>query len=261
MKRARFVVPVILLLLIFPGSIKAQKESPFIWSFAPQVGTDIGAPVPYPFSSMGGDYNPYPKILPSIGARTTFKFRAGWTFAAELTYKTVAMTADARVENQRMKGEAGSTDQYFTGTASIESSYTQLEVPLYLKYMIGRNRSHRVLLGGYYSYILDATFISEAKKGFIGAAPDNPDDVVNPDNPRIMDFSETLSNWDAGIILGYEIGINSRLNLGIRAMVGMKDIFKNDPPFDFKMIPVRGSVLISYDLFEIKAGKGRRLVR
>ncbi len=259
MKRARFVVPVILLFLVLPGRIIAQKESPFIWSFAPQVGTDIGAPVPFPLSSMGGDYNPYPKILPSIGARSTFKFREGWTFAAELTYKTVAMTANARVENQRMKGEAGSPDQYFTGTANIESSYTQLEIPLYVKYMIGRDRVHRVLLGGYYSYILDAAFVSTAQKGFVGAAPNNADDVVNPYNPRIMDFSRALSNWDAGIIIGYEIGISSRLNLGIRAMVGMKDIFQNDSPFDFKMIPVRGTVLISYDLFEIKAGKSRRL--
>ena len=177
MKRARFLVPVILLFLILPGRIIAQKESPFIWSF-------------------------------------------------ELTYKTVAMTANARVENQRMKGEAGSPDQYFTGTANIESSYTQLEIPLYVKYMIGRDRVHRVLLGGYYSYILDAAFVSTAQKGFVGAAPNNADDVVNPYNPRIMDFSRALSNWDAGIIIGYEIGISSRLNLGILSKTTLHLILK-----------------------------------
>lgn len=260
MRRAHLVLVAILFFLILPYNLMAQKESPFIWSFAAQVGTDIGAPTPFPLNTIGGDYNPYPKVLPSLGARSAFRFRDGWSFAAEVTYKTIAMTADARVENQRMKGDASNADQYFTGTAFMESSVTQLEIPLYAKYMVGKSRKHRVCIGGYYSYILDASFISEARKGFVGAAPDSPDDVITPANPRTMDFSGSLSNWDAGILLGYEIGINSQLNLGIRVMAGVKDIFIIDSPFDYKMIPLRGTFVISYDLFEVRAGHGKRLV-
>ncbi|EKD31907.1 MAG: hypothetical protein ACD_77C00219G0004 [uncultured bacterium] len=260
MRRGHIAFAAILFFLILPNNLVAQKESPFIWSFAAQVGTDVGAPTPIPISLIGGDYNPYPKILPSLGARSTFRFREGWTFAAEVNYKTVAMIADARVENQRMKGDSNNGDQYFTGTAYMESSATQLEVPLYAKYMIGKNRKHRVCVGGYYSYILDASFISEARKGFVGAAPDSPDDVITPATSRTMDFSASLSNWDAGILIGYEIGINSQLNLGLRVMAGVKDIFKTDSPFDYKMIPLRGTFVISFDLFEVRAGQGKRLV-
>ncbi|PKP43236.1 MAG: PorT family protein [Bacteroidetes bacterium HGW-Bacteroidetes-10] len=244
------VILFILAAAFLSNTLFAQQEPVVRWSFAPQVGTDIGVTLPYPISKIEGSFNPYPDILPSLGARTTFRFRDGWTFAAEVTYKTVAMTADARVENQKMRGGADGSDQYFTGTAFMESSFTQLEVPLYLKYMFGKSRSHRVLIGGYYSYILDAKFVSEARKGFIGAAPDNADDLITPDNPRRMDFSGDLSGWDIGVLVGYELGINSKLNMGIRVMTGVKDIFRNESPFENSMIHLRGTLVVSYNIFE-----------
>lgn len=236
--------------LLLSSNLSAQQEPVVRWSFAPQVGTDIGVTLPYPISKIEGSFNPYPDILPSLGARTTFRFREGWTFAAEVTYKTVAMTADARVTNQRMRGGEGGTDQYFTGTAFMESSFTQLEVPLYLKYMFGKSRIHRVIIGGYYSYMLDAKFVSEARKGFIGAAPDNADDLITPDNPRRMDFSQDLSGWDIGVVIGYELGINSKLNMGVRVMTGVKDIFRGESPFESSMIHLRGTLVVSYNIFE-----------
>ena len=226
-----------------------EREPNLRWSFSPQVGTDIGVTLPYPMSAINGIFNPYPDILPSLGARTSFRFKQGWILGAEVTYKTVSMTANARVENQMMLSN-DNTPQYFSGTAFLSSSFSQLEVPLYVKYMIGKKGTHRVLLGGYWSYILDGMFTTEARKGYIGSEPDSADNIIDPSNPILMDFSSSLGNWDAGIVVGYELGINEKLNMGIRIMTGLRDIFGGSTPFEYKMIHLRGTIVVSYNIFE-----------
>ena len=54
------------------GDSRITKEPSLRWSFSPQVGTDIGVTLPYPMSAINGVFNPYPDILPSLGARTSF---------------------------------------------------------------------------------------------------------------------------------------------------------------------------------------------
>lgn len=250
MKRA-VVIPLLFVanIIIATNNLSAQNSEPALrWSFSPQVGTDLGVTLPYPMKAINGVFNPYPEILPSLGARTTFRFKRGWVFAAELTYKTVAMTANARVENQMMLSN-NETPQYFSGTAFLNSRFSQLEIPLYAKYLIGKRGIHRVLIGGYWSYILDGLFTTEARKGYIGSQPDSADDIIDPSNPILMDFSSSLGSWDAGVLVGYELGINERLNMGLRIMTGMRDIFGGRTPFEYKMIHLRGTIVVSYNIF------------
>ena len=63
-----------------------------------QLGTDIGGAIPFPFSNVPDVFNPYPKLSPSIGAKLTFPVTKKWTLGAEVTYKKVAIDADARIE-------------------------------------------------------------------------------------------------------------------------------------------------------------------
>ena len=66
-----------------------------------QLGTDIGGAIPFPFSNVPDVFNPYPKLSPSIGAKLTFPVTRKWTLGAEVTYKKVAIDADARIANHR----------------------------------------------------------------------------------------------------------------------------------------------------------------
>lgn len=250
MKRAT----ILLSLIMFVSSLFAQeKKEPLLrWSISPQLGADMGVTLPFPMSALNGVFNPYPEILPSLGARTTFRFQQGWVLGAEVIYKTVAMTANARVENQMMSSGDNNGKQYFSGTAFLNSRFTQIEVPLYLKYMIGTKRANRVLLGGYWSYILEGTYTTEARKGYIGSEPDRADDLVDPAHPILIDFSKSLGDWDAGFVVGYEYGISERLNLGLRIMAGMRDVFGRNTPFEYKMIHLKGSIIVSYHIFETR---------
>ena len=222
------------------------------FNISPQLGTDLGGAVPIPFGAGEMKINAYPRLSPSIGIALSYTYQYRWNIGLELTYKRIGMDADIRVTNQKFKGEG--VIQYFTGTAEMNMSFTLLEAPLYAKYMFGKSRQHSVILGGYFAYNLRTSFQSVAKKGFNGPLPDVVESVIT--DPMVMDFSATLDTWDAGLLFGYQTRILNRVHFGIRALVGFKDIFLPDTDFfDYKMYPMRGSLVLNYDLLRI--GKER----
>jgi len=226
------------------------------FNISPQLGTDIGGAVPVPFDAGGMQINAYPRITPSIGIALSYTYLYRWNVVAELTYKRIAMDADVRVTNQKFKGEG--MVQYFTGTAEMNMSFTLLEVPLYVKYMFGNNRQHGIMLGGYFAYNLRPSFQTVAQKGFNGPEPDVVESVIT--EPMIMDFTSTLDKWDAGVLLGYQTRILNRVHFGLRALVALKDIFLPDSDFfDYKMYPMRGAIVLNYDL--LRFGRERNYPR
>ena len=215
-------------------------------NISPQLGTDIGGAVPIPFDAGGMQINAFPRITPSIGIALSYTYLYRWNVGVELTYKRIAMDADVRVTNQKFKGEG--MVQYFTGTAEMKMSFTLLEVPLYVKYMFGGNRQHGMMLGGYFAYNLRPSFMTIAQKGFNGPQPNVVESVIT--EPMRMDFSATLDKWDAGILLGYQTRILNRVHFGLRALAALKEIFLPDSDFfDYKMYPMRGAIVLNYDLF------------
>ena len=215
-------------------------------SLGVQIGADIGGAVPYPLRYLPDAINAYPQVNVSLGAKCGFPLYGRFSLGLECTYKRVAMDADARVENQKF--DDGEILQYFSGTAKMYMSFTMIETPLYLKYRF--NRSHKALLGGYYTYILSPEFETIAQQGYIGDEPDLVGSPVTPDAPQHMNFSSSLGRWDAGILVGYELQIFSRLQAGLRFLVGCKDIFKRgNRYFDYKMLHMRGAIVISYNIF------------
>ncbi|GHT53199.1 hypothetical protein AGMMS49982_15610 [Bacteroidia bacterium] len=243
---------IVILMLCFGGNLWAQEDTVSAASrvervdIAVQLGTDIGGCVPFPLKYIPETFNMYPKLNLSLGGKFTFPIRDKWSVGAEVTYKTISVSADARVKNQRFQDKE--MLQYFTGSAEMAMEFTMLEIPIYAKYTL--TDKHKVLLGAYGTRVFKNKFVTTAKKGFIGA---DKDMVSAPlDGDLEMDFSNSLGSWDAGLVLGYERRLFSRLDVGLRFMCGFKDIFKPENQyFDYSMIHLRGVVAVSYSLLKI----------
>ncbi|MDR1273711.1 MAG: PorT family protein [Odoribacteraceae bacterium] len=238
--------------LASPGNEKAaaEKIAPLI-SVGIQLGTDIGGAVPVPFKYLPKTYNPYPHLNLSLGGRVSALLDPSWSVGAEVTYKTLNLNADARVKNQKFQDKENI--QYFTGSANMQQRFTIVEFPVYAKYHF-RGKNDRVLLGLYNAWTLDGLFRVEPLKGFIGSEADRFDAKMDAKMDE-MRFDESLGTWDIGLLCGYERQIFPRLDMGIRFSCGFKDIFKHgNKYFDYSMIHMRGSVVLSYDLarFSVK---------
>ncbi|MDR0659725.1 MAG: PorT family protein [Prevotellaceae bacterium] len=257
MQIKNILVITILIFFIGTAQVKAQEENNsenYRLSMGVAVGTDIGGAVPFPFSHIPTPFNPYPQLKVGFGGIFTLPITKRWAIGADITYKSVGMKADARVENQKFNMDG--TDVYFTGSAKMDMSFTFLEVPLYAKYSFKKGYD-RIIAGFYYSYTFTSSFQTTPKKGFIGYEPNKVE--IEDVSDVIMDFDEILDNWDVGFLVGYERGIFERLNLGLRFSMGFKDILiPSSNYFDYKMIPIRGSISINYNLIKTKPLFGKK---
>lgn len=238
-------------------------------TFGVQIGTDVGGALPTKLEFIPKVFRPYPKMYMSIGARTSISLAPGWDLGLEANYKTVEMSADALVENQlafapNVNIETGLVQgylkQYFSGQATMNMSFTMLEIPLYAKYVFP-NGKDKIMFGGYGAWVMRATFVTDPQIGYIGFEPDKVEPGMvfpPPSEDTRMDFSRFTSKWDAGITFGYERELYQRINIGLRVYAGFKDIFQrdifpNDDSVDkileYNMTHMRGSLTISYDLF------------
>lgn len=232
----------------------ADKKVEYRFALGVQLGTDIGGAIPFPFSNVPNPFNPYPRLSPSLGAKFTFPVDRHWTIGAELTYKKVAIDADARIKNQRFNDADRGVVARFTGSAEMGMDFTMLEIPLYFKYTF-RNQKDRLLVGGYAAWIIKGKFDITVNKGYM---MDDNGVYTGPieDDPLEINFNDILDTWDAGIILGYERKLFNRVEIGLRVSCGFKDIFKpQNQYFDYRMLQMRGSLVLSYNLFNIKPPK------
>lgn len=253
------IIYILLFLVLGAFSAKGQekatdtKDVDYRFALGVQLGTDIGGAVPFPLKYVPETFNPYPKLNLSLGAKLSFPITTRWALGTEVTYKTVTLNADARVENQRYQDKEHI--QYFSGTTEMHMDFTILEIPVYTKYTL-RNGKDRLLLGPYFAWILKSSFEIDPQKGYIGTTGPDKVDSVMPDDMDNMDFDSSLDSWDMGILLGYERKLSTRFELGLRVSCGFKDIFKRDNQyFDYNMLHMRGSVVVSYNLFDIKPPK------
>ena len=221
----------------------ASQQVDYRFALGVQLGTDVGGAIPVPFKYIPETFNPYPKLDLSLGAKLTFPLTSRWDIGAEVTYKTITMNADARVENQKFQD--GDLMEYYSGTAEMRMDFTMLEVPVYTKYSL-RNLT-------YFAWTMKSSFVIIAEKGYIGmTGPDQVDSPVNNDLDD-MDFSPYMDSWDLGLLFGYERKLSRRFELGLRVSMGFKDVFKKDNQyFDYKMLHMRGTVVVSYNLFDIR---------
>lgn len=246
------------------GRDSLNKEVEYRFALGIQVGTDIGGAIPFPMSYMPETFNPSPRLSPSLGAKLTFPIVSNWTLGAEFTYKKITMDADARVQDQRFKKQAenpGDMDiiASFTGTAEMNMDFSMMEVPVYVKYTF-KSGKDRILFGPYVAWMVNSKFKILAQKGYMLDQFGNYDTALtgDPADDFPIEFSSSLDTWDMGIIAGYERLLFPRVELGLRVSSGFKDIFQKDEQYlDYKMKHLRGTVVISYNLFNIKPPKIR----
>lgn len=235
-------------------TVSKNETVEYRFALGVQLGTDIGGAIPFPFSNVPSPFNPYPQLYPSLGAKLTFPITKHWSLGAEITYKKVAIDADARIENQRFNDEKNDVIARFTGSAEMGMDFTMLEIPLYAKYTF-RNQKDRLLFGGYFAYVMKGKFNIRVNEGYMMTDEGVYNGAIE-DDPLDINFGNILDNWDAGLVLGYERKLFSRIEIGLRVSCGMKDIFKPDNQyFDYKMLHMRGTLEISYNLFNIKPPK------
>lgn len=248
----------LLLFCSFPGFAQQdtinKKDVEYRFALGVQLGTDIGGAIPFPFSNVPKPFNPYPRLAPSIGAKLTFPVNRHWTLGTEFTYKKIAIDADARIKNQKFNDRENGVVASFTGSAEMGMDFTMMEVPVYFKYTF-KNQKDRILVGAYASWIINSEFDIKVNKGYMMDEHGNYSGAIDKE-PLEINFNDILDKWDAGMVVGYERRLFSRIDLGLRFSCGFKDIFKSDNQyFDYSMLHMRGTLVVSYDLIHIKPSR------
>lgn len=234
-----------------------------VLQIGPLIGTDVGGGVP--FGNIPKDFRPYPKLNISLGLWFNYIINKHWQVGITATYKTVALAADARMRNEyfaaavpALTGNNEVVRVYYTGKARQSMSFTMLEFPLLAKYGFGSKGQYRVVFGGYGAWIMDRSFLVTAKTGYQGFSP-NEIGVIIPKEGLALDFSNTLRNWEAGLVLGYEQAITSRLSVDFTVYGGLNDIVKQGERFlTYGMFPMRLGVHASYSLFEFAPAEDKK---
>lgn len=233
----------------------SMQDKAYEWAVSGQLGLQGGGAIPIPMSALSGDdgaVNAEIKVYPRLAARVGRRLSDKWMVCAGLDYASSGIAAKARVKNQRIKETDRSsgelTVKYFTGVSLVEMAFAYAEFPVYAEYSISPR--NKLLMGLYGGYKVSGKFEVTVMKGFTSDKPDDVHAEVQPSDNIRSNFSGDLRSWDFGVLLGYEFAVFSRLNAGLHLNFSPFDIFKAGVDyFDYTMHPLRGSIMLSYDLF------------
>jgi len=235
----------VFIILIFSLQLQAQERK---LNFYPNIAVDLGGAIPFPLSDIPDGAGGTPEPYPSLGIGAIYNHNDQWQFAVELNYHLIAFSATADVVSQPFK--EGSTITYYTGYTETDVELRMVEFPFIAYYKLKKGR--KIILGSYYSRILEARFETKGINGVY--SPDKSvTDNANLPGPEITipyDFNNDLDNHDYGILIGYSYDLSERLNLWGRLNVGFKSIFKKGfDNIDYEMYQVRINLGVSYTLF------------
>lgn len=235
-------------LIIFSISVSYGQERKL--AIYPAIGADLGGAIPFPLSDIpdGAGGTPEPYVFLGLGAE--YPIVKNWKIAAEVNYRVISFTADARVISQPYYPGDGST-MYFSGDTYTDVELRLIEFPAIGIYQLRDSRA--ILFGIYYSVILEGSFNTDAKNGVINADKSITDNAILPQNPGAnvnYAFSDDLDNYDYGVLIGYRYKLGDKMNLFGKIQVGFKSIFKPDfNNIDYEMYNVRLNIGASYRIF------------
>lgn len=235
---------------------KEKKEKPEVWYgkwpiLGVRVGTDIGGALPFPFSNIPSEFAPKIKPKLTLGGELIVPVSKRFTITAEVNYKTVAIDAEAFVEEQFFQTEDLNNNEpvFFTGMADMNMRFSMIEIPLYAEYAFSGGRN-RVLLGGYYSMNKEQGFDVVAKKGYMQVTKGD-EDLMSLNTNFTMSFTDDLDSWDAGVLFGFERRIIENLSVNGKVHIGLKSIFTNGfEKLEYKMYQMRLAVGLTYELVD-----------
>jgi len=238
--KCTFIGIAIVLFNSFNSSSQDRKLSIY-----PAIGIDLGGAVPFPFSDIPDGAGGTPEPYPFLGLGAEYPIHGNWKIAAEVNYRIISFTADAKVISQPYYPGDGST-LYFSGDTYTDVELRMVEFPILAIYKLRDSRA--VLFGVYYSIILEGTFITEARDGVINSNKEITDNAILPGNANTdYKFSKYLDNYDYGVLLGYRYKLTEKMNVYGRIQVGFKSIFKPDfDNIDYEMYQVRLNIGTSY---------------
>jgi len=254
---------IILIIALLAPSIlgmaaELNRERTFLQRFSAGVhtGIDFGGAMPLSISdALGSDdrVNVTPLVRPAIGLSLTKHLKNRWSLSLESTYKFVGLDIVTRVQEQIFVDREEDVWVAFRGTAHMEMAFPMFEFALYGRYAF-ENFGGRVILGAFYSRNHNPRFIAEPRKGMLFGVVDgrpnfnDPGGIISPEDPFTQDFSDAMSRWDLGILVGYEQRIFfPQLFISGRLAMGFNDIFHPDSRYlAFKMQHVRASLVLSY---------------
>lgn len=234
------------LILFFTVKSYGQEHK---WMVFPSLGIDMGGAIPMPLSNIPDGTKGTPKLTPNIGLGGQYVLADKWSLSLEVNYHTLSFTANADVISQAYWSDDRSYVQYFSGETHTDVELRFVEFPLTALYHSGEYWS--LVFGAYYSRILEGTFHTQGKNGVSSIFKEITDNPNLPGPLDVeMDYSEELADYDAGILVGYQYKISSRLLFWGRMHFGLKSIFV--PEFDnlgYDMYQLRLSTGLSYALF------------
>lgn len=254
--KSKYILIGLAILLIGTAETAAQKSNNNTYpkfNIGVHTGLDIGAAAPYPPSSLGSEskISAVPYLTPALGFSANLIINDQWSLSMESTYKKFGIDAKAWVTDQRFI-DIDDPERIisFRGTAKVQMKFSLLEIPVYAGYSFNKGKN-RLVLGPYFAYVFSGEFDASPQKGML-VNVNNPDDFapVSPEEPFTQNFSDNLSNWDIGMLIGYEWRVIEKMYLGARLSVGFKDVFKPDAKYlTYDMIHMRGTLTLSYRIF------------
>lgn len=187
-------------------------------AFALQAGGNVAVPVPFG--------SPEVRVQPVGGLKMTFPFNRKWFIGAEVNYQSLRLKSSYSRETD--------PGQEAPEKLRIDARLRQVEVPLYVKYMLNCNRAS-VLLGVFGTYSFQADLL--------GAEAEDVD--LSPEKTEIDPV------WNAGVTLGYEHQIVKHLNIMCRVGMGVQELMKPEYLGGKKLLPLHAALTLSFDILRI----------
>lgn len=214
----RIVVFGLLLMLCYQSIGQLVRRVDYDAAFALQAGGELGMLAPF-------GHKPGVFVQPTGGLKMTFPFTRKWFLGSEVDYSRLKYNSTYPAD-RRMPGREPGKD--YRGRFDLK----QIQVPVYLKYMLGSNRES-ILFGIYGAYLFDASVKGEALPG------GNEGEAGK------------VESWTAGLTVGYEVRVVKHLNLMFRLSGGVKDVLKSGNIWGKKIFPVQAGLTLSYDILRI----------
>lgn len=230
---------ILLIVICFPLLLTAQNRK---WWIYPSLGFDLGGTIPFPLSDIPDGAKASPKFNLCFGLGFEYPVTGKWDFVMEAGYHKLAFSGRADVRSQSFYFD-NQNILYFTGHTSTDVEISFLEFPVMAIYKLNNRAS--VLLGGYYSRILNGSFNTKGTDGVL--SPDkNITDAAQMPGPAntVYDFNDYLDNWDTGLLIGYRHTVKHRIYVWSNIKVGLKSIF------------VREFYNIDYDMYQVRLNAG-----
>jgi hypothetical protein len=241
-------IPLVLMLFL-PFLLQAQNNT---WRVYPTLGVDMGGALPFPLSDIPDGSKGTPKLNPNLGLGFEHGIGGKWSLGMEVSYHILAFSANADVISQPFYFDNQEDVLYFSGHTSTDVELRLLEFPVMAVFNAGPNWS--LIMGAYYSRILDGTFNTTGTDGVLSPDKAITDTTQLPGPANITyNFNDYIDDWDAGLLIGYRYNLNHRIFFWTRFQVGFKSIFvKEFENIEYELYQLRLNVGISVALFSKK---------